>query len=137
LRIRTTSDRMEPQETTRMSPHSTSKLGATIRRYREKASLSQRALARQAGLSHTTVIRIEGGEFGRPDPEKLARLADALEIDAEELYALAPYPDLPEMAPYLRTKYGMSDEAVAEAEAFFAELERRDKREGRRGKRAR
>jgi len=120
-----------------MSPHSTSKLGATIRRHREKAKLSQRALARLAGLSHTTVIRIEGGEFGRPDPEKLGRLAEALEIDAEELYALAPYPDLPEMAPYLRTKYGMSEAAVAEAEAFFAELEQRDKQEGRRGKRAR
>jgi hypothetical protein len=42
------------------------------------------------------------------------------------------------MAPYLRAKYGMSEQAVAEAETFFAELKQRDRgKGGRRGKRRR
>jgi len=122
------------EESLDVSPKDTSKLGATIRRHREKAGLSQLALAKQIGVPASTIFRLEKGEFGRPDPEKLARLAEVLGIEAEELYALAPYPELPEMAPYLRAKYGMSAEAIAEAEEFFAELEQRDKQGGRRGK---
>jgi len=122
-----------------MSPKDTTRLGTAIRRHREAAGLSQLALAKKIGVPASTVFRLEKGEFGMPDPDKLARLAEALDIEAEELYALAPYPDLPDMAPYLRTKYGMDDAAVAEAEAFFAELKQRDKpkKGGRGGKRRR
>lgn len=113
---------------------STVKLGNAIRRHRKAAGLSQLALANEIGVPASTVFRLEKGEFGMPDPDKLARLADALGIEAEELYALAPYPDLPDMAPYLRAKYGMSAEAVAEAEEFFAQLKKRDgKKAGGRG----
>jgi transcriptional regulator with XRE-family HTH domain len=120
-----------------MSPKDTTKLGAAIRRHREAAGLTQLALANQIGVPASTIFRLEKGEFGRPDPNKLARLAEALGIEAEELYALAPYPELPEMAPYLRAKYGMSAEAVAEAEAFFAELKKRDRKGGQHGNRRR
>jgi transcriptional regulator with XRE-family HTH domain len=121
-----------------MSPSkSTTKLGNAIGRHRKAAGLSQLALANKIGVPASTVFRLEKGEFGMPDPEKLARLAEALGIEAEELYALAPYPQLPEMAPYLRAKYGMSEEAVAEAEEFFANLKKRDNRGGRGGKRRR
>ena len=121
-----------------MNPRDTTKLGNAIRRYRQAAGLNQLALANQIGVPASTIFRLEKGEFGRPDPDKLARLADALGVEAEELYALAPYPELPEMAPYLRAKYSMSTEAVAEAEAFFAELKKRDKKTGgQRGKRRR
>ena len=121
-----------------MSPKDTTRLGTAIARYRKKAGLSQLALAKQIGVPASTIFRLEKGEFGMPDPDKLSRLADVLGIEAEELYALAPYPDLPEMAPYLRAKHGMSAEAIAEAEAFFADLKKRDKKPGgRRGKRRR
>lgn len=43
---------------------------------------------------------------------------------------------LPGFETYLREKYGMSDAAVAEAEAFFHDLQQRDTG-GRRGKRRR
>ncbi len=119
-----------------MSPKDTTKLGAAIRRHRKAAGLSQLALAKEIGVPASTIFRLEKGEFGRPDPDKLARLAEALDIEAEELYALTPYPALPDMAPYLRAKHGFSEEAVAEAEAFFADLKQRDKQGGRRGKRS-
>lgn len=120
-----------------MSPKNTSKLGKAIKRHRKAAGLSLYALGQEIGMPHSTILRLERGEFGMPDPEKLARIAEALGIEAEELYALGPYPDLPEMAPYLRAKYGMSDEAVAEAEEFFAGLSKRERRKkgGQRAKR--
>ena len=44
---------------------------------REALGLSQRELAKRAGISHTVVSRIEGGEHS-PSPKTLERLAEAL-----------------------------------------------------------
>jgi transcriptional regulator with XRE-family HTH domain len=125
-----------------MSPRDAASLAKSIRRHREAAGLSINALAREARLPPSTVLRLEAGEIEAPDPDKLQRLAAALAIDPEEFFAHYPAPEkLPDFAPYLRAKYGMSAEAVAEAEQFFAELESRQKpkrrKGGRRGNRAR
>ena len=45
------------------------------RERREALGLSQRELAKRAGISHTVVSRIEGGEHS-PSPKTLERLAD-------------------------------------------------------------
>jgi DNA-binding XRE family transcriptional regulator len=44
---------------------------------RETLGISQRELAKRAGISHTVVSRIEGGEHS-PSPKTLERLAEAL-----------------------------------------------------------
>jgi DNA-binding XRE family transcriptional regulator len=44
---------------------------------REAMGLSQRELGKRAGISHTVISRIEGGEHS-PSPKTLERLADAL-----------------------------------------------------------
>ena len=44
---------------------------------REALGLSQRELGKRAGISHTVISRIEGGEHS-PSPKTLERLADAL-----------------------------------------------------------
>ena len=44
---------------------------------REALGLSQRELAKRAGISHTVISRIEGGDHS-PSPKTLERLADAL-----------------------------------------------------------
>ena len=44
---------------------------------RESMGISQRELAKRAGISHTVISRIEGGEHS-PSPKTLERLADAL-----------------------------------------------------------
>jgi hypothetical protein len=52
----------------------------------------------------------------------LWRLAQALGIDVEDLYLDAGYSDgrgLPGFAPYLRAKYDLPDDAVAQLEAHF------------------
>ncbi len=117
-----------------MSPATDPKLGDFIRRHREKAGLSGYKLAEDAGLSRSQVHRIEHGDI-QPGPDTLARIAGPLQVAVEDLLAVAGYTDgLPSFI-YLREKYGLSDEAVAEAEEFFRDLQEREKGGGH-GKRS-
>jgi transcriptional regulator with XRE-family HTH domain len=112
-----------------MSPTSSKALGAALRTHREQAGLSLREVSRRVGVPASTVQRFERGEIEAPDPYKLARFADALGIEVEELYALAgltPASGLPTFGTYLRAKTGLSDAAIGEAEAFLAELRARE-----------
>jgi transcriptional regulator with XRE-family HTH domain len=121
-----------------MSPAPSRELGEFIRRHREAAGLSMYKLAQEAGVPRSQVLRIERGDI-QPGPETLARLAGPLKLEVEDLYPLAGYtaPEgLPGFETYLRTKFGMNDAAVAEAEDFFRDLQERQKG-GRRGKRRR
>lgn len=83
-------------------------LGRMIARERAKAKLTQRGLAEKAGVTHPTILRMERGEFKRPDPEKLQRIAHALGLGAGDFFALAGYmhaDHLPSLGQYLRTKF--------------------------------
>ena len=109
-----------------MAESKAKELGQFIQRQREAKGLSIRGLARETGLPPATVYRIEQGEFEQPAPEKLQRLARALEADVEDLYALAGYmmPEgLPDFAPYLRAKFALPDRAVNELDAYFRLLQ--------------
>lgn len=83
-------------------------LGQILRERREELGLSLRQLGRKAGLSDVTVLRFEQGAYAAPAPDKLAKVAEALEMSLADVYALADYAvpnDLPNLKPYLRTKY--------------------------------
>lgn len=110
-----------------MSPTNAKKLGAFIRRHREAQGLSLEAVAQQVKVPRSTILRMERGEFGSPDPEKLQRLADALDVDFEELFTLAGHvaPE-PALQPYLRRKYDLSDEAIEKAERYLERLRRQE-----------
>ena len=56
-----------------------------IRRLRELKALSQRDLAALAGLSVTTVNRVEIG-LRRPIPSTVRKLAQALGVSPEDLF---------------------------------------------------
>ncbi len=66
---------------TAAAPGSTANLAPAIAKLvasrREAMGLSQRELGKRAGISHTVISRIEGGEHS-PSPKTLERLADAL-----------------------------------------------------------
>jgi transcriptional regulator with XRE-family HTH domain len=84
-------------------------LGRQIAGLRQRAGLSQEQLANRAGVHKSVVSRFEAGEFRRPQPDKLARMAEALSADLEDFYALIGYAapaGLPSFKPYLRAKYG-------------------------------
>jgi transcriptional regulator with XRE-family HTH domain len=59
-------------------------LGARVRRAREAAGLSQRAVAAKAGLAREHLLRLEAG---RADPSvgNLARIARAIGVELTEL----------------------------------------------------
>jgi len=117
-----------------MSPGTPKQLGAFLKKARNGRSLEDVASA--AGVPRSTLLRLERGEFAVPDPDKLQRLAEALGVDPEELFARYPAAEeLPDVAPYLRAKFGMSAEAIEEAETLFAKLDKPKRR--RRVKRAR
>ena len=60
-----------------------------VHRLRELHALSQRELAARAGLSVTTVNRIEIGKH-RPMPKTVRKLAEALGVSPEEILTEQP-----------------------------------------------
>jgi predicted ATPase/transcriptional regulator with XRE-family HTH domain len=66
----------------------TESFGALLRRYRERAALSQEKLAELAGLSGDAVSTLERGKRSSPRPDTVALLAKALGLTAEERSAL-------------------------------------------------
>ena len=59
--------------------------GDRLRKVRDKRLLSQRELAERAGLSPTTILKLESGRVDEPHPRTIRKLADALEVDPYEL----------------------------------------------------
>ncbi|MBF0160407.1 MAG: helix-turn-helix transcriptional regulator [Magnetococcales bacterium] len=80
---------------------------------RDNPSFSLRQFAMSVGISATFLSKVENGEFDPPAPDKIKRIAMLLDINADELLALANRidPELPEiirehpraMADFLRT----------------------------------
>ena len=111
---------------TNVEPDQAKRLGHTLRTRREELGLSQRQLAAEAGVSDATIVRIEQGAFGAPAPDKLSRIAEALEMSLADVFALADYvvpTDLPSFQPYLRSRYrDMPDAAITDLDGAFARI---------------
>ena len=59
--------------------------GDRLRRVRDRRLLSQRELAERAGLSPTTILKLESGRVDEPHPRTVRKLAVALGVDPDEL----------------------------------------------------
>lgn len=99
-------------------------LGATIKSAREAKGLSKRRLAELAGITHSFVAKIEAGHFQSMGPDILTSLAHALDLPAQDLFALTGYkvPEgLPTFKPYLRARYGseLSENALQALNHLF------------------
>jgi predicted ATPase/transcriptional regulator with XRE-family HTH domain/Tfp pilus assembly protein PilF len=66
-------------------------VGARLQRFRERAGLSQAALAERAGLGLTTLKALEHDRRPRPHPHTLLRLAEALGLRAEDRAVLLEF----------------------------------------------
>ena len=62
-----------------------SNLSKNLRRLRETKQLSQEKLARLAGVSNNTIIKIEAGKNKNPTLETLRKIAGALETSIDNL----------------------------------------------------
>ncbi|MGD0880107.1 MAG: helix-turn-helix transcriptional regulator [Acidimicrobiales bacterium] len=97
-------------------------LGEYIRDRRTSRGLSLADAAALSGLHLSYWSKLEDGQYESPAPKHLMSIARALEVDFEDLYSLAGYESperLPTFSPYLRAKYELPPEAVADLERFF------------------
>ena len=103
------------------------RFGRRIRGLREKRrktdkSFSLRAFAARVGMSPTYLSKVERGDFPPPAEDKVKAIAEALDIDADELLALAGKvsSDIPEiirrrpalLAKLIRRMEHMEDDEV-------------------------
>jgi transcriptional regulator with XRE-family HTH domain len=105
------------------------RLGTYVQRLRHERNLSLRALAARAGVDLAWLSRLENGRIASPDARLLWRIARALNTEVADLYLEAGFGDargLPGFAPYLRAKYHLSDQAIAELEAHFERFNQPD-----------
>ena len=59
--------------------------GKKLREARDRRLLSQRELAEKAGLSPTTILKLEDDRVKEPHPRTIRKLAKALEADPADL----------------------------------------------------
>ncbi|MFV1493088.1 cupin domain-containing protein [Phaeobacter sp. JH18-32] len=67
-------------------------LGTRLRFMRERAGLSQRALAKKAGVQNSTISLIESGKMN-PSVGALKRVLDGIPIGLSEFFAFEPEPE--------------------------------------------
>jgi transcriptional regulator with XRE-family HTH domain len=100
-------------------------LGACVQQARERAGLSLRNLEAITGISRPMLNRLEHDQIDNPNPNILHRLAEALELDSDDLFAFVGYQPsskLPSLAPYLRAKYDLPPDALAEANDVLQDI---------------
>lgn len=97
-------------------------LGEYIRDRRLSRELSLNDVAELSGLHFSYWSKLENGSYQAPSPKHLQVIARTLNVDIEDLYGLAGY-DIPErlptFRPYLRAKYELPPEAIADLERYF------------------
>ena len=97
-------------------------LGEFVRTGRDAKRLSLADAARLSGLDYKYWSKLEVGELRQPNPRYLAQIARTIDVSFEDLFGLVGYdiPErLPSLSPYLRTKYDLPPEAVADLERYF------------------
>lgn len=109
-----------------MNSEQAHKLGEILKTRRDELGLSTYKLAGTAGIDQATVVRLENGAFTAPRPDKLARVAEALDLSAADLFAMAGYTtphDLPALPAYLHVKYcDLPQVDLDSIEAFVADV---------------
>jgi len=107
-------------------PTESKDFGQVVRDRREEKKKSDprfslRQFAQAVGISATFLSKVETGEFPPPSAEKIKKMAELLDLNADELLALAGKvdPDLPEIireqpkavADFLRTaqEHGLTE----------------------------
>ena len=60
-------------------------LSANVKKLRKKHHLSQEELAQKAGITYSTLIKIESGLNKNPTLETLTKIANAFKVKIDEL----------------------------------------------------
>ncbi|HXA29423.1 MAG TPA: helix-turn-helix domain-containing protein [Candidatus Angelobacter sp.] len=126
-----------------MPPADLVALGEFVKQRREERGISRRQLAERSGVPYATLQHLEVANR-EPRADTLEKIAPLLGLRLADLYTLAGIAlpsGLPSLAPLLRTRYGLPQDAIAEAEQHIEELRQRygvkPRKGGRRGNTAR
>jgi len=87
-------------------------------------------------VNQSTVVRLEQGKFPNPSAKLLERLSEELDLDLAGLYQMGSV-HMPELAPYLRASYGLSDTDTAQVLQLVEQLARQRYGANSRGRRDR
>jgi transcriptional regulator with XRE-family HTH domain len=105
-----------------------------IREARVERGLSVQELARQSEIARSYLYRVEEDSFGSIQMDTFCRLIETLHLSADrvlgEIGFLPPIPasPLPEADDYLRERYKLSPESIAQAIDFMEFLVSRERR---------
>lgn len=95
--------------------------GQYLVQLRKERLMSQRKLAELAGVTNSTISRIEADSV-KPDPTTLGKLATALNIEKSLLLTKCGYSEIPEEFVIIARKTGeLPEEKRAEAYKLFNE----------------
>jgi transcriptional regulator with XRE-family HTH domain len=98
-------------------------LGNRMRQRRGELGMSLNQLATATGLHKSFLSRLESGIVRQPATDSLRRLAQALGLPETELYGLLDQrarDQLPPLQPYLRAKYDLPDDVIADITTYLA-----------------
>ena len=99
-------------------------LGRYLRSLRPGNSPSLREVARRGGLDFNFLSKLERGQYETLRLDTLRQIATAYGVPLEKLLAVGGYvnwqePPLPDLDIYLRTKFGLTEAGIREAEQFL------------------
>lgn len=101
------------------------KLGHLVARARSKKGLTLRQIEEQSGLPRSWLGYLEQGRSRTLDGERLARLADVLDIPAARINRVTGgvmRKALPGPRAYFRAKYDLTADEAAQVEDYIAQL---------------
>jgi len=93
------------------------RLGGLIKKYRDRRQLTLAQLEELSGIPDSWLFHLEKGHYSSPPPDRLAKLAEVLDIDAAEIDRLSSdhlADSLPGTRVYFRSKEKLGPEALDE-----------------------
>ena len=116
---------MKALTTSPMTEAQARQLGKLIARARERKGWSFRQLAGESGFGPAWILKLERGDYTSPPPERLARLAEMLDIDPERMNRITRghvAAGLPAVRTYFRAKFDLSESDIGQIEDLLTEL---------------
>ncbi len=99
-------------------------LGKYLRRLRPDNKPTLREIAQRTGLSESFLGKLEREEYETLLLETMRQVAKGYGVPLEKLLVVSGYvnweePPLPDLDVYLRTKFGLTEKGIQEAEQFL------------------
>src|SRR6266852_5433599 len=104
-----------------MTGSQAAQLGALIAKARQAKGLTFAQLSELTGYATGWLLRLERGDYEEPAPDRLARLAELLDIPPEKLNRATRgrvADSLPSIDTYFRAKYSLSPEQAERIERY-------------------